>query len=131
MSKLACPSFSVAPISAADAATTMVLAGIISPAQIQADQHDYNPANLATASTLRLSSDTTRNITGIVGGANGRMLILHNIGGFSIVLTNQDALSAFQNRFRFSANLTLASFQSLMIQYDATSQWWRAVGSPA
>ena len=111
--------------------TTMALTGIISPPQITADQHDYNPFNLAGASTLRLTSDAARNITGLAGGSQGRILILHNIGLFNLVLTNQDPLSAFVNRFRFNANITVASFQSCILQYDATSQWWRCVGSPA
>ena len=111
--------------------TTMALTGIISPAQITADQHDYNPANLPVASTLRLVSDAPRSITGLAGGAQGRILILHNIGLFTITMTNQDALSILGNRFRFNANIPILSFQSAIVQYDATSSVWRCVGSPA
>jgi hypothetical protein len=111
--------------------TTAALTGIVTAAQLTADQHDYNPPNLPAASTLRLSSDAARSITGLAGGFNGRLMILHNVGLNNIVLSNQDALSLFQNRFRFAASMTLAGFQSIMLQYDATSQWWRAVGAPA
>src|SRR4051812_725277 len=41
----------------------LALAGVIAPPQITANQNDYNPAGVATASVLQLSSDASRNIT--------------------------------------------------------------------
>src|SRR4249919_1187083 len=49
------------------------LPGDISPSQITSNQNDYNPASLSTASTLRLNSDASRDITGLQGGADGRI----------------------------------------------------------
>ena len=47
--------------------------GVISPPQITANQNDYNPTGVATASVLQLSSDASRTVTGLAGGAEGRV----------------------------------------------------------
>ena len=54
--------------------------GDLSPAQITADQNDYDPAGLAGASVLRLSTDALRRVTGLQGGADGRLLAIVNSG---------------------------------------------------
>jgi len=106
------------------------LTGDITPAQITANQNNYNPANLATASVLRLSTDASRNVTGLAGGADGRVLSIHNVGTNNVVLKNQDAASTAANRFAFGTDLTIAADQSVAVIYDATSQRWRAAGLP-
>jgi hypothetical protein len=106
-------------------AAELALTGDISPAQITADQNDYSPTGLATASTLRLSSDAARNITGLAGGADGRLLLVHNVGAQNIVLKDESASSTAANRFALSADLTIAGDQGCWLQYDATSSRWR------
>lgn len=105
----------------------LALTGDISPAQITANQNDYNPTNLSTASVLRLSTDASRNITGLQGGSDGRIIAIHNVGSYSIVLKNANTGSSAANRFAFSADLTLTSNDCVMLQYDATSSRWRAL----
>jgi hypothetical protein len=46
------------------------LPGDLTPSQVTANQNDYNPTNLAIASVLRLSTDASRDITGLAGGAD-------------------------------------------------------------
>jgi hypothetical protein len=106
---------------------TFILSADITPAQITADQNDYNPTGLSTASTLRLSSDASRNITGLAGGADGRVLLLHNVGANAIVLKDESASSTAANRFALSADITLAADQVAVVQYDSTSSRWRAI----
>lgn len=106
------------------------LRGDISPAQITANQNDYNPAGLADATTLRLSTDASRNITGLAGGADGRIITVFNIGAFNIVLTDEDAGSTAANRFALSSNLTLAGDEACTLQYDSTSSRWRLISGP-
>jgi hypothetical protein len=107
----------------------LLLSGIISPAQIAADTNDYNPPNLANASTLRLGTDAARNLTGIAGGASGRILVLHNAGAFPLILKNATTSSA-GNQFQFAGDVTLQSNQSMAIQYDGTNSKWRTLGYP-
>lgn len=102
-----------------------VFQGILTPAQITADQNDYNPANLSTATILRLSSDTPfRALTGIAGGAAGRMLVLVNAGTSVIQLRRESASSTAANRFGFPADLRLEPQASITIHYDATLARW-------
>jgi hypothetical protein len=101
----------------------------ISPSQITSDQNDYNPTSLSTAATLRLSTDASRNITGLQGGADGRLLIVHNVGSNAIVLKDESASSSAANRFALTADVTLAADAVALLQYDSTSSRWRCLSS--
>lgn len=109
----------------AQSSTAFALAGILTPAAITADQNDYNPGSLSTANTLRLSTDASRNITGLAGGAAGRVILLHNVGANALVLKDESASSSAANRFALAADLTLAQDESAVLQYDGTSSRWR------
>lgn len=113
-----------------DFAASLQLSGDISPTQITANQNDYAPTGHATASTFRLSSDASRNVTGLAGGADGRIVIIHNVGAQNVVLTNQDAASTAANRFLFGGDTTLGADTSITLRYDATASRWRAITTP-
>ena len=101
-----------------------------SPAQLTANQDNYNPSGLYATTVLRLTSDASRDITGIVPTDNllaGQVLILFNVGGFNIVLKN-DVTSTAANRFLFPADITLAPNEGIGLMYDATSSRWRCFG---
>lgn len=115
---------------AATASGAFAYTGTISPAQITADQNDYAPTGLATASVVRLSSDALRAINGLTGGATGRVLILHNVGAFQINLADEAAGSAAANRFALTRTVALLPDAAVMIQYDATSSRWRVLSEP-
>lgn len=97
----------------------------LSPAQITADQNNYNPG---TGWFQRWSSDASRNITGLVAGVDGQIIEIWNIGSQNIVLQNENASSTAANRFTTStgADLTLAASKCAKARYDATSARWRA-----
>lgn len=101
------------------------LAGVVSPAQITANQNDYNPANLAGAGVLRVNSDAARSVTGLAGGTDDRMLVLSNVGSFPITFPGQSTSSAAANRF--ASAFTLAADESVWLTYDNASARWRAV----
>ena len=103
----------------------ITVTGDITPTQLIANTNDYAPTNFATAAVLRLSTDASRNITGLAAGSDGRLIIIHNIGSFDIVLTNEDALSIASNRFVFGSNHTIVPNESVILLYDATSLRWR------
>jgi hypothetical protein len=103
------------------------LTGIISPPQITANQNDYNPTGVATASVLQLSSDASRTITGLAGGAEGRVAVLINIGSQPIVLADESTSSSAANRFTLGAGLTVTAKQAAMLRYDGTAARWRLV----
>jgi hypothetical protein len=101
------------------------LPGDISPAQLTADQNDWAPTGHGTSSTIRFSTDAARNITGMAGGADGVIRILHNIGSFNATIVNESTSSTAANRFAFGNNLTIGAGQSITVRYDATSSRWR------
>lgn len=108
------------------ASSGVTLNGTVSPTQITSSQNDYNPTSLSLASTLRLNTDASRNVTGLQGGADGRILTLVNVGTTPLVLTNQDVASSAANRFLLKADTTLAADQAITLRYDGTTARWRA-----
>lgn len=99
---------------------------VLNPPQITSNQDNYNPTSAATSSYWHLTSDASRNITGIVPPANNAALTLVNTGAQPIVLKNNDVNSAAANRFVFSgaADITIAASTRRTIVYDATLQRW-------
>lgn len=104
--------------------------GVLTPPQINAQQNDYNPAGLASASHLRLSTDATRTITGLAGGVAGRSLLITNVGANAAVLAHESTSSSAANRFLFGSgqDLSLAPGQSVLLRYDAVTARWRREG---
>jgi len=108
----------------------LILSGVITPSQITSNQNNYSPTGLATASFLRLSSDASRDITGIALGIEGKTLLIHNIGAQNIVLKDESASSTAANRFALISDLTLIADSCCILQYDSASSRWRALSRP-
>lgn len=115
----------------ADVQQAIAATGDISPTQITSDQNDYAPTGFSTASVLRISTDASRNITGLAGGSDGRIIWIYNVGSFAAVLKDESASSTAANRFGFGADLTLGSKQGAQLIYDSTSSRWRQTGGPS
>jgi len=129
-SALHCNGTDVVP-DADDLPQRVTVSGVISPSQITSNQNDYNPTGLATASVLRLSTDASRNITSIAGGAPGRLLVIHNAGSNALVLKDDDgATGTAANRLALANDVTLAADQVAVLQYDGTTARWRAIAAP-
>lgn len=98
----------------------------LTPTQIAANQNDYAPG---VAMLYRLSSDASRNITGLsCSQVDGQVIeSICNVGSFNIVLTHQDAASTAANRFicTGAANITLAPNEEARAWYDGTTSRWR------
>lgn len=109
-------------------AGSLALPSDVSPASIGGSQNDYAPTGHATASVLRLTAGAAYNITGLAGGADGRILRLVNIGTNNITLLNESASSLAANRFMLNgANAVLGTMDSVTLLYDSTSSRWRAI----
>lgn len=108
---------------------SLALSGGINPAQITANQNNYNPAGLTAASVLRLHSDASRDVTGLAGGVDGKIVSINNVGSNNIVLRNENASSTAANRFQLGIDVTLAANQGLTIIYDSAVQRWRPLGA--
>lgn len=114
---------------AAQLTGTLTLTGTVTPAQIAADVNDYAPAGAAAATRLRLSSDQAgRLFTGLAGGADGRLVLLQNVGAFPLRLVDQAAASIAANRLALGGDYELAAGASVALDYDASVSRWRPVG---
>lgn len=109
---------------------TFTLSGTITPTTLAANTDNWAPTGLSGASVIRVSTDASRNLTGITGGADGRVLILQNVGSNPLVLID-DATSTAANRFQLSANVTVGANQVAIVQYDATDSRWRMIAGPS
>lgn len=98
----------------------------ISPAQITSTQNDYAGCAVASNAVCRITTDTTRNITGFAAGADGRILFLYNVGSNNAVLKNLDSGSSAGNQLSINADINLGPNQGIILQYDSTSTKWRA-----
>lgn len=82
--------------------------GVISPPQITGNVNNYEPNDAVAPTNLlgryslvwKLSTDTERNITGIAGGFDGKLLILLNEGDHNIILKHASASSIAANRIQ-------------------------------
>lgn len=96
------------------------------PAQLVANVNNYD---MGLRSVVRLSSDASRNITGLDNVRDTKMILLINVGSFDIVLTHEDASSSIGNRIITitGASVTLAAAGSMILIYDAVSLRWRQI----
>lgn len=98
----------------------------ITPTILSANQDNYAPTGGTTAAVWRISGDAlNRSLTGITGGADGRILKLENIGTQPILLLH-DQTSTAANRFSLpsSTTFTLLPGATITLIYDATLARW-------
>lgn len=100
-----------------------VFAGVITPTQLTANQNDYNPTGLATASTVRVSSDKVVAITGMQQGLEGQAKVIMNVGSFTINFPAEHTGSSAANRF--ANGFTLQPGRMVIFVYDSVAQRWR------
>ncbi len=97
-------------------------------ATVSSNQSDWNPAGLADAARVRIDMTGDFTISSIVGGADGRVLILSNnlasAGTFTMV---HEATGTVTNRINHAHPLGAIDIQpgeSAVLQYNgATSRW--------
>lgn len=107
------------------------LTGVIAPSQITSNQSDYNPTGMASASVLNLSSDASRTMSGLAGGAEGRVVAMLNTGSQTITLLNESASSSAANRFALGSDVAIGAKRAALLRYDGTASRWIAIARPA
>lgn len=107
--------------------TTPSVNVVDTPTTISANQNNYSLSS--TADIVRISASAARTITGFVAGANGRPVLLINVGSFAITLAHQSASSDAANRVicRDSANYIVDAGASALLIYDSVDSRWRQV----
>lgn len=99
------------------------LGDILIPAQITADTNDYNPTGMKHARTVIISTDASRDITGLVpttvgDTVDGREITIYNGGSNIARLVDQSTSSTAANRFDFGGqDMQLAPKRSVTLRY--------------
>lgn len=109
------------------ALSALALTGLnpTTPAQLTADADDYD---LSAGHWARVSSDASRNVTGILAEPDGTWKLVTNVGANNVVLQHQNVGSAAANRILSDsgADITLAAEEAAFLIYDDTTDRWRA-----
>lgn len=115
-----------APYARAVFSTTPCLQ-LYTPAQITSNQNNYDAQSNERAPVWRMSSDASRDITGLTYSWDGALIYWVNVGANNIVIKHEDANSTAANRFLCStgADITLSANKMAMLWYDTTSDRWR------
>lgn len=103
--------------------------GVISPTSLNTNQNDYNPTGLSTASIIRQNLGANVTITGLQGGAAGRVILWRNISTFVQTFTNESSSSTAAYRFALDGDLTLYPGQTVQFLYDGSSARWTVAGA--
>lgn len=98
--------------------------GSITPPTITASVNDYAPSGFSSATVLRLSANSLWSVTGLAGGAAGRVVSITNVGSTAFVLTSQDTGSSAANRFALPFAADVRPGQSVALEYDGTLSRW-------
>ena len=100
-------------------------------AAITASQNNWDPSGWGTnGGAIRISANGAYNITGLAGGADGRVAVLLNEDTTdSVTLVNESGSSTAGNRFLLGANIVLAPNQGLTLIYDSTATRWRSMAT--
>jgi len=104
--------------------------GIITPTALSGSTNDWSPTGLSGANTIRASASAAYNLTGLAGGADGRIIILKNVGSYTITLVNESASSTAANRFTLLNDIAMVPNKGAFLQYDNVTSRWREISSP-
>ena len=78
---------------------------------------------------FRVSTDASRDLTGLTNGIDGREVRLVNVGSNDLVVMHQDSNSDAANRFLCdtAADVTVSAEESVLCLYDSTTARWRVL----
>lgn len=113
--------------------TAFALPGDIAPTALAADTDNWAPASLSGASVIRADLSADVRLTGITGGADGRVLVLENISSTYTLTLVHDSTSTAGNRFYLKqSTVAIAPLGTVMFIYDSTNSRWvmQAGGDP-
>lgn len=101
------------------------LSGSTTPAALGAGDNDDVNLGVGTVVRARIAGNAAgSNLTGVTGGADGKLLILTNISANEIMIINEDAGSTAANRFAINGDMALPQNCSAIFIYDDNIDRW-------
>lgn len=83
-----------------------------------------------TTGIVRLTNSSLTSISGIPGGASGRMVVVENKTGNTIVVNNEETTATASDRIQTGGvgNVSVPNNATLIFVYDSTSSRWQLAG---
>jgi hypothetical protein len=93
---------------------------------------DWAPTGLSTACVIKVSASGDTTISGLTGGADGRVICIVQDTptlGSDVILTHEDTGSSAANRFSFNTgqDTRLSPGDTCILWYDSGSSYWRMI----
>ena len=108
---------------------------ILNPAQITGTINDWNVGTLGRVTLVRCSADASRTVRGLVGGDDGKVVYLLNVGatgGNTPNYQHEDGAATAGNRFHNAGGASVSGGSSGCVQYyydgAAGVGVWRNIG---
>lgn len=103
--------------------------GVITPAGLSGNVDDYDPDDYDNTTTVirQDTNDEGYQITGLVGGYEGRIITIHNLSDLYTIILLAEVGSIAENRFK--SNLRLSPNSSATLRYDGISERWRSINT--
>lgn len=99
--------------------------GVVSDAPSAGAHNDYAPTGYgATTGFIEITPAGVANITGLLAGYHGKIVILSNLSANNITLNSLNAGSLAANRFRLPFDLILSQNSSQAFRYNSTVALW-------
>jgi hypothetical protein len=105
----------------------VAVAGAVSTS-LGGNADDWDPSGWSSASTIRVDTTGTNNytVTGLAGGANGRLAIITNIDTTdTVTFAAGPSASVDANEFVLARDYPLGPLTTVVFRYDGTSSRWR------
>lgn len=122
--------------------TTFARTGVLKPADIAADQNNWDPVDATTsnditdASVIRVKNTggALHYISGMVAGTDGQIITIvntstNNVPTEDLVFRHENVSSAAANRFQLGRDWTVRPFESITLQYDTDVDRWIKIGA--
>lgn len=108
----------------------LLVTGVVSPTAFAASADNLAIGNVAHV-RVTTNNAGAQNLTGMTGGADGRIVYITNIGATDSVVLKHDATSTAANRFYGpnAADVTLRVKGSVWAMYDGTLSRWLIMGA--
>lgn len=103
--------------------------GVNNPAALGAGTTNNWAPSIAAATRIHFDGPAAADVTGLVAGTDGRVLVLTNDGANAIIFRDENASSTAANRFALNGDVTIGVNESLLLMYDVGISRWTSLGS--
>ncbi|MBK6930169.1 MAG: hypothetical protein IPH12_04635 [Saprospirales bacterium] len=104
---------------------------VITPPQLTASAHNYNPAGFGNATIVRISGDIGfQMISGFNAETNGEEKTIVNVGNYPVYLAPEHSGSTAANRISYFEEVVIPPGTSCRVLYDGVISRWRPLTPP-